>query len=607
MSNMKKLSLLNAAYITCHRIDEAIIITHTMVRRTYRIVFHLLSALALVTTIAHTQLRYDEVILPRLLQSMTVQMGAMSNRGLYGYGIADTTWYPSAYSKQGIRRPFYLHLDSLGSAIHTQYLPDTGYVYSDWNSTWGEISSDIYSMRAVGLKDSTFLLYRKQGYSFVDIIPGGYGEPDIHAFAVSNVNNNLREIFKITSSTNPDMVVDHNGKTHIVFEHVTSLVPYGIFENTDDYYYRSCELARNLDFPDGSYDYQVIDQSGYFPQIQIDGKDSLHLLYFSAASSVSDSFSMKYMKGYGNQFQSPHVLRRVVEAHQNSWNGEPPTISFSVCRDGRQAHVGWTERNPSNMVKGIYSMLITDDSIHVDSLNLNGFGSEGIFLSNPLTGNNFVIWNQSGMMHYSSDLHGTIFSAIKTFSIGSSYVEPNFFLDPLADMQPSFLCGVSGSGILYLRNLEGKTDSFFYPIPLFRDLVSSVIIDSQQNIYTAYTDTSAAVHTVRISKISTGISLTHLSKPMIYSLSQNYPNPFNPSTKINYTLAHRAQVKIIIYDILGDKITTLANGIQEAGAQSVTWDAKNVASGVYFYRLEALSIDSPSSSFVQVKKMVIIR
>jgi hypothetical protein len=94
--------------------------------------------------------------------------------------------------------------------------------------------------------------------------------------------------------------------------------------------------------------------------------------------------------------------------------------------------------------------------------------------------------------------------------------------------------------------------------------------------------------------------------PTNYFLYQNFPNPFNPATAINYSLPTRSRVHLFVYNILGQIVSNLVNTEQQAGIQSVVWDA-NVASGLYFYRLEAASLDNPSKRFVETKKMILLR
>jgi len=93
--------------------------------------------------------------------------------------------------------------------------------------------------------------------------------------------------------------------------------------------------------------------------------------------------------------------------------------------------------------------------------------------------------------------------------------------------------------------------------------------------------------------------------PKIFSLDQNYPNPFNPSTIINFALPQAYDVSLEIYNILGQKVTTLIACHMEAGYHSVKWDGKNpmgqeVASGVYFYKIKA-------GEYTNSKKMLLLK
>jgi Secretion system C-terminal sorting domain len=75
--------------------------------------------------------------------------------------------------------------------------------------------------------------------------------------------------------------------------------------------------------------------------------------------------------------------------------------------------------------------------------------------------------------------------------------------------------------------------------------------------------------------------------PKEFDLKQNFPNPFNPTTTISYTIPRKAQVKLTVYNILGQKVTTLVNTEQGAGDYTVQWNGVNSASGIYFYKLTA--------------------
>jgi len=88
--------------------------------------------------------------------------------------------------------------------------------------------------------------------------------------------------------------------------------------------------------------------------------------------------------------------------------------------------------------------------------------------------------------------------------------------------------------------------------------------------------------------------------PADYTLQQNYPNPFNPVTTISYSLPLKSEVELVIYNALGEEVMKLANEEKEAGRYSVDFNASNLSSGIYFYRLKA-------GKFVETKKMVLMK
>ncbi len=85
-----------------------------------------------------------------------------------------------------------------------------------------------------------------------------------------------------------------------------------------------------------------------------------------------------------------------------------------------------------------------------------------------------------------------------------------------------------------------------------------------------------------------------------FALVQNYPNPFNPATQIGYSVGQRANVSLVVYDLLGREVATLVNEVKEPGSYKVNFSASNLPSGVYTYRIQ-------SGSFVQTKKMMLMK
>jgi hypothetical protein len=88
--------------------------------------------------------------------------------------------------------------------------------------------------------------------------------------------------------------------------------------------------------------------------------------------------------------------------------------------------------------------------------------------------------------------------------------------------------------------------------------------------------------------------------PLTFSLRQNYPNPFNPVTIIKYSMATSQHVRLSVFDLLGRKVATLVDQKQSPGFYEVSFDARTLSSGVYFYRIE-------SGSFVQTKRMLLLK
>jgi hypothetical protein len=94
--------------------------------------------------------------------------------------------------------------------------------------------------------------------------------------------------------------------------------------------------------------------------------------------------------------------------------------------------------------------------------------------------------------------------------------------------------------------------------------------------------------------------------PREYLLEQNFPNPFNPSTDIRYALPAQSHVQLTIFNILGQEVGRLIDEVQDAGYYHKEW-RPDLASGVYFYRLDAASTTDPGKSVSTLKKMLLMR
>ena len=85
-----------------------------------------------------------------------------------------------------------------------------------------------------------------------------------------------------------------------------------------------------------------------------------------------------------------------------------------------------------------------------------------------------------------------------------------------------------------------------------------------------------------------------------YELGQNYPNPFNPTTHIRFNIPETANAKLTVFNVMGEEIATLVDGVMQAGGHTVSWNAASMPTGVYFYQLE-------SGNFSQTKKLLLVK
>ena len=209
-----------------------------------------------------------------------------------------------------------------------------------------------------------------------------------------------------------------------------------------------------------------------------------------------------------------------------------------------------------------------------------------------------VNWVASGFKFVSMGSNGNLTFAMRAKTAGTYHLR--VFGQNLTSA-PATLTAKEGATTLASPVLPAKTKP------------GGSIVDSTGNdIYSAGFALTAGAHTIVLSGSNVNIDYAQLIKedvvsgvgkgtePFAFALEQNYPNPFNPSTTINFSLAHSSMVKLTIYNILGQRVGTLVNSPLEAGPHSVKFNASNLATGVYFYRLEA-------GSYQSNKKMLLLK
>ena len=253
-----------------------------------------------------------------------------------------------------------------------------------------------------------------------------------------------------------------------------------------------------------------------------------------------------------------------------------------------------------------------DQSPHFAAIENACIGCHMYQNSNPLNpetsvgGHTFSMVNGLGEdnVEACSDCHG---------NIGTDFDQKKMYINGSADLDKN---GTAEGLQIEIEGLLHQLAMLLPPVgqPTVGTIDSSYTLDmagAQFNYKQVEEDRSLGMHNPRytvgllylsIGKLGGTVSVDDLKSeiPTVYSLSNNYPNPFNPTTTINFSIPEQSNVKVIIYDALGNQLDVIADEVKSAGTYSVKWNATNYASGIYFYKLEA-------GSFVQVLKMILMK
>ncbi len=169
-------------------------------------------------------------------------------------------------------------------------------------------------------------------------------------------------------------------------------------------------------------------------------------------------------------------------------------------------------------------------------------------------------------------------------------------------------------GVFYIGNLFHSNDTFpieILPgkeIYLHFNFQTFGLSEVRDNIYIAAykANEMASLPIILIGNPTTAVQENNLTNPSEFMLTQNYPNPFNPISSFSYSLPSESRVKIEIYNVLGKEIEIIVDKIQNAGSYKITWDANEFSSGVYFYRIFAITLNG-KNKYTATKKMLLIK
>ena len=236
-----------------------------------------------------------------------------------------------------------------------------------------------------------------------------------------------------------------------------------------------------------------------------------------------------------------------------------------------------------------YPILIENNAV-ISNSSISGCGGLRIYSSNNVLIKNNIVWgNLPSQMYVSGgsvtisycDIQGGC-SGTGNIDVNPGFINNTFFLSPAS---PCIDAGDTAAGY---NDPEDTLNPGFALLPALGTIRNDM--GAFGGPYSAFIGYSV----VGIKNNGNSSVITN------FALYQNYPNPFNPVTNINYDVYERNLITLKVFDLLGREVKTLVNRIQNAGSYSVSFDAENLSSGTYFYRLE-------SDKFSDTKKFVILK
>jgi photosystem II stability/assembly factor-like uncharacterized protein len=234
-------------------------------------------------------------------------------------------------------------------------------------------------------------------------------------------------------------------------------------------------------------------------------------------------------------------------------------------------------------------MKTTDGGSNWTEQVIPSFHFRNIFFTDNLTG--WVTGYYLGVPHYTA--------VFNTTDGGINWNETSFGTEEslsgiyFTDNLKRWAVGGNNSGGIIYYTSDGGANWALQNIPLVNSLYRVFFFDEISGWAVGHIGTIIATDN------SVPVEL-ELSTPAEYSLEQNYPNPFNPQTKIEYSIPSAGFVKLVIFNSVGEEIKTLISAYKTAGTHLVTFDAGNLSSGIYFYRIDA-------GEFSAIRKMILLQ
>ena len=276
--------------------------------------------------------------------------------------------------------------------------------------------------------------------------------------------------------------------------------------------------------------------------------------------------------------------------------------SIALCQIPNAGFESWTNGNPDGWITdndpadGFIPVTPTDDSHSGNSAIRGTVTSYKGMPLNPIVGIAFT---------YSE--RPTNFTGYYKFNSAGS--DSLVILVSLGSKQDNG--GAGGGGSIVIKNSVNTYTKFNIPVywvsqnPPDSCVITFTIYPASPK---AHAGTEYYIDDLSLNNNTTNVKNADSQVPEEFKLYQNYPNPFNPTTTIKYSIppaedanfASATNVQLKIYDVLGNEVTTLVNEEKPAGTYSITWNAANLPSGVYFYQLK-------TGSYTAMKKLMFLK
>jgi len=365
------------------------------------------------------------------------------------------------------------------------------------------------------------------------------------------------------------------------------------------------------------YEINFSEQSESYRSFRFDWEGKLKVPYL-VAEAYSDKIVLIFNKFgdknvenyivYGGQSPNPTTA---IDTTANTW------VEYSNL-ENHQNYYFWVKAMDSNGEKSGFS---NQEEIYVkyvdpgENLILNGdFSEDRNYWDLEISNDAMAIGNvDNGQYNLYVYLGGTDYNHVQLIQTdiqliqGKPYLlefdgwaDDNRIIEVKLEKSISFYDNYSKIGYIYLTSGLNHF-SFEFEMEQISDLNARLVFNCGNSIEDVYIDNVSLKEV-----ITSGIQADGDQIPGNYHLYNNFPNPFNPNTVIQYTVPQLSNVKIEIYNILGQRVKKLINSPHDPGVHQISFDGSNISSGIYYYRMEARG-SSGKVLYNKIRKMMVIK